>query len=66
FELQLALRQAPTLEPDARTALHAALDDLRALEKRLARVSRLVTHALRPLDGPPKPALYAPTGILRG
>jgi hypothetical protein len=66
FELQLELQQAPGLEPDERAALHTQLADLQRLEDRLARVARLVSSALRPLDGPPTPALYAPNGTLRG
>lgn len=66
FELQLEVQQRPSLEPDERTALHTALVDLSRLEERLMRIAQLVAKSLRPLDGPPKPALYAPNGTLRG
>jgi hypothetical protein len=66
FELQLEIQQSPVLTDPERASLTHALEDLRSLELRLVRISRVVTHALRPLDGPPTPALYAPTGTLRG
>lgn len=66
FEVQLEVQNGPDLTDDERTQLKARLEDLRALERRLGHIAGVVTHALRPLDGPPKPALYAPNGNLRG
>ncbi len=62
FELRLELQRTPPLNDEERASLAHALDELRALEDRLARVTNLVVGALEP----PKIELYAPTGTLRG